>query len=169
MVQTGRLVVLLAAVMVGLTEAEADAQVVDPDPRGGTAVYVDLLGPGLLYSVGFEHLGGPRGQYGARVGISTFEIDFLTENRAYIIPISLLYVRRGRVAGIEVGGGPIISAVTTKGDGEFGDGGIVGHVLLGGRFNDRPGARVIIRLTGMLAFNGNGVLPWPGLGFNFRL
>jgi hypothetical protein len=161
------------------TEASSD----DSDSEGGreakNAIYVDLLGPGLFYSINYDRMltedlsariGFSYLSFGASAGDGTGTASASAEFSYWAVPVTVSYLGIGSDSNmLEVGGGPVIMNIKGSGVVEtdetasgaeasatvFAMTGMVGyrHQPADGGFVFRVGASPV------MAF-GAGFLPW---------
>jgi|LFIK01.1.fsa_nt_gi hypothetical protein len=155
--------------MTGLALVEpAKAQTESPDPGSSHAVYGELLGTGLLYSLNYEYRFHP--DISARVGImhaGAFDATWTN------IPIMAKYLI-GDSHNLELGAGVQYMGISFDGEGTeddtFGIGGstIAGAAAIGYRYQSNDGG-MIFRATMTPLIGDFGTITWGGLsvGYSF--
>jgi hypothetical protein len=192
-VRAGRALAFLAAALVLSTTVRASAQDAQaqppppgppppppgpppPPPRERTAtntLYVEGLGPALLYSVNFDHV---FGDVAGRVGLEYFSVgatnaDGSSASAAFLgIPVSISYLGIGSLTHIfEVGAGATLlyfgASVNTLGNKTSGSAVTgLGALILGYRYQPPDGGFFFrAGLSPLISASGD-FLPWPYLG-----
>jgi hypothetical protein len=141
------------------------------------AIYVDLLGPGLFYSINYDRM--VTDDLSARIGFSylSFGASATTGSETttgeftyYAIPLTVSYLGVGSESNmLELGGGPVLMHIEGKGIVETeDDNGVVGGSatvlaltgMVGYRHQPADGGFVFrVGASPMMVF-GAGVLPW---------
>ncbi|HEX8792577.1 MAG TPA: hypothetical protein VF765_16630 [Polyangiaceae bacterium] len=160
--------------------APAPAEAAPTERTANNALYVELLGPGLLYSLNYDRAIGP---IGARIGIEYWSLSASNANGSSAsvtwlnVPITVSYLGIGSLKHMfEVGAGVDISyfggsASILGASGGSASGSAVtawGTVILGYRYQP-PDGGFFLR-AGIDPLIGSGFfLPWPyvGLGATF--
>lgn len=149
--------------------AAADDSVTETAPVGGSPqkhlVYVEALGKGGIYGVGFERAITPRLALGVVASYSRIRGQDFATGAPYLHATLL---RRGRNAlfgelGAVLTHSRIISPVMSwDGASDTGGGGVAG---LGW---ERTTRRVIVRAQGSILAGEGGVAPWAGIAIGFK-
>lgn len=157
---------LLLALAATATSTPAVAQ--DQRPASGVeavnAVYLELLGNGIFYSINYDRRFGDA--FGARAGLGGV-------GNAGAVPITLNYLLGGTRHHLELGIGPLIVYGPETFEDEQGDLvtgattlAVLGTGTFGYRFQPDTGGFVFrIGLTPF--FSTGGILPWAGLSLGY--
>jgi len=161
--------------------ADSDEDSARPAPSDSreaeNAIYLDLLGPGLFYSLNYDRM--LSDDFSARIGFSYLSIGASAssgdttasaEFSYWAVPLTVSYLGIGsRSNMLELGGGPVIMHVKGSGvieaEGEGGEAGASATLfsltaLAGYRHQPADGGFVFrIGASPVMAF-GAGVLPW---------
>lgn len=157
-----------------VVEAQPSA---DDEREANNAVYIELLGASLIYSINYDRR---FGDFAARAGLMYFAVgasagaDASASVSLLGIPLSATYVGLGsKKHSFEVGGGVTIyhasgssNTLGVKSDGSATT--ALGHLILGYRLQPVDGGFFL--RAGVSPVIGSGVfLPWPhvGLGATF--
>ncbi len=137
-------------------------------PASGNAsqIYVELLGPGGLYSVNYDgRLGRKEKGLGVRLGFSAAYADgsgFLT------FPLGLNYLAGSNGNYFEFGAGPTIATSSDVFE-ESGDETVVwGHLTLGYRRQAYRKKGITWRVAFTPVFGDGFFLPWVGTSIGYR-
>jgi hypothetical protein len=171
MSRTARLAGLAIALAASLPLARpAAAQEVQP-PLARNAVYVELLGNALLYSVNYDRLFTPN--VAGRVGLMfvAAEDDDGDSGTAAIFPLMGSYLWGDGNSHFETGIGLAVATASFDVDeidiDESGGGtGVYGTGVLGYRYQ-RPGGGFLFRVGLTPVFTTSDFAPWFGLSFGY--
>ena len=139
-----------------------------PAVTAPNAVYVELLGNGLLYSVNYDRLVAPH--VSARVGVAALAAADGGSSAAVVAaPLMVNYLFGKGSSRFETGVGILLasgSVENVEGAEDDSFSGAVGTATLGYRYQ-RPGGGFFFR-TGLTPFFGTGgIAPWFGISFGY--
>ena len=173
MSRTARLagLALALAATLPLAARPAAAQEVQP-PLARNAVYVELLGNGLFYSVNYDRLLTPK--VAGRVGLmfATAEDDEGDSGTFAIVPLMGSYLWGDGNSHFETGIGLAVATANFDFEGGFdldesgSTTGVYGTGVLGYRYQ-RPGGGFLFRVGLTPVFTTNDFAPWFGLSFGY--
>lgn len=153
--------------------AESEDESAAAEREAKNAIYLDLLGPGLIYSINYDRV--ITGDLSARIGLSYLSLGASTDDAevgfSYLaVPLTVSYLGIGSENNmLEVGGGLVLMSV--KGSGLVDAGESSGSVeasatllsatgIVGYRHQPADGGFVFrVGLSPLMTF-GDGFLPW---------
>ena len=137
-------------------------------PSAPNAVYVELLGNGLLYSLNYDRLLTPN--IAARVGVTG--LAAASDSAAagvFGTPLMVSYLFGRGNSHLETGVGVLLVAGGVENVEGFEDesfSGAIGTATIGYRYQ-RPGGGFVFRAGVTPFFNTNGIGPWVGLSLGY--
>jgi hypothetical protein len=137
-------------------------------PSAPNAVYLELAGNGLLYSLNYDRLLAPK--IAARVGVMGLGAASDTSSAAVLAaPLMVSYLFGEGNSHFETGIGVMLAAGAVDEVEGFEDesfSGAVGTATVGYRYR-RPGGGFVFRAGVTPFFNTSGIGPWIGLSFGY--
>jgi len=134
------------------------------------AFYFEVLGQGLLYSVNFDHRFTEN--IAARVGFSSFIIEFISDVSIITIPLMVEYLSGHGDSHLEVGLGivPIHGSLSTSffgtTEGSVGAWAVIGTATLGYRYQPRTEG-LLFRIGVTPLFDSRAAQIWGGLSLGY--
>lgn len=158
-------VAALAAGGIGAPASLSAQETPEPVPGARNAVYLELLGNGLIYSFNYERRITPAA--GVRAGIGGF-------GTAGAVPVMFTYLLGGTRHHLDLGVGPLLVFGPDAVEDEQGNliedpatsAALLGTGTFGYRFQPDDGGFVFrIGLTPLFSFGG--ILPWVGMSLGY--
>ena len=135
------------------------------------AVYIELLGQGVLYSVNYDYR--IKENIALRAGLTTYGINFFSKSNVTGFPMMLNYLSGKRKGHFEAGIG-FMPLLVTEETGWFSweddkkkqsEVDVIGNINLGYRYQPRTGGFVFrFNFTPLI---GPTVIPWAGMSFGY--
>lgn len=159
---------LVAGGMLALAPSTSTAQTAD------NAIYLELGGNGLLYTLNYERTFAP--EWSGRAGLFWFTVDATGEQNTSasatlnLIPLTANYFV-GESHRLELGGGPLLLRASASAEGpgltvsESGFG-LGGTATVGYRYQQLDGG-FLFRIGLTPIFTSNGFTPWAGLSLGY--
>lgn len=155
----------LVALLAWTGSAEAQSR---PLPAAPNAVYLELLGNGLFYSLNYDRLLTPN--VAARVGLSGFGAATDSASAGVIAtPLMVSYLFGQGNSHFETGVGLLLAAGGVENVEGFEDesfNGAIGTATIGYRYQ-RPGGGFVFRAGVTPMFDTSGIAPWFGLSLGY--
>lgn len=163
----------LALASAALVAAVSPAAAQSAPPAARNAVYVELLGNGIVYSVNYDRLITPN--VSARVGVSAATAEDGEGDRATIItaPVTASYLWGRGNSKFETGIGVLVASASLEDLGDdldigddVGDTSVLGTATLGYRYQPADGG-FVFRAGLTPIFTTDSFVPWFGVSFGY--
>lgn len=159
--------VLLAGAMIAAAPSTSAAQ------SAKNAVYLELAGNGVLYTLNYERAFSES--VSGRAGLFWMSVDAAGQNSSGSATLNLIPVTANYFVGtnhrLELGAGPLIvrasaEASTAGFDAESSGLGVGGTATIGYRYQ-QPDGGFVFRIGLTPVFSSAGLLPWAGLSLGY--
>jgi hypothetical protein len=164
-----RLAALISLALLTLAPARAEAQ--GSPPVAPNALYLELGGSALIYSLNYERM--LSSTVGLRLGggyMSVTGEDDYGDNLSVallMIPVTVSYLLGEGAHRLELGGGAVFAWASASTDTDFASGsGVAATGIVGYRYS-APGGGFLFRAGFTPLMGGGGFLPWFGASFGF--
>ena len=152
----------LVAAMIALILCASAGEAQEPLPaQGRNAVYFEILGNGVIYSINYDRKFTPT--ISGRLGIGGL-------GTAGAVPLMVNFMPGTGASRLELGIGPaLVFAPEDIDEGEFSDeldAGLVGTATIGYRYQPVLGG-FVFRVGFTPLFGQGGILPWGGVSFGY--
>ncbi len=161
----GMIFLVICGVLLTINPNDVSAQ-----REAKNAIYVSLLGTGLIYSVNYDRMLSDK--VGFRLGFSTISVTSTEPGdddnvSLKTFPLTLNYLMGSGKHQLELGAGVVIVSVSGDIDeGAFEGSGVAGTGTFGYRFQPQDGG-FVFRLVLTPLFGSGGFAPWGGLSLGY--